>query len=272
MAIGANALPQAVQGELSSSVHIGRDVSVGLPAATIAWAARIWFGANAESVLMDFESSTITPDTVGVRQVEVTAIVAAAGCTAAGNLPVVVTGAGIPGTPLTVNVPLTPAKHGTAELIAAAVAAKLAATPAINALWNITQGDGENNPPDNIVARRIYPEANDGTFNIAIPGSLGVSPDVSSTNPVAGEVGTMVDRLGANGFDVFGQGLPGPSEFLAVLYSMPAGVPNGVATSSYAPIRAGGLQCIYQPEATNFTELLTADGGKTYLDVVVLGK
>ncbi len=123
--------------------------------------------------------------TAGTRQVEsVNVAYTVAGVVAAGNMTVIVTAAGMTGTPRTVTVAVT--TNQTEGALAISI---------MNAL-NADADVGGSPPffvavaPGGVVARivRNYAAANDGTMNLAIadPNGLGITAVVTSTHTTAG--------------------------------------------------------------------------------------
>jgi len=135
----------------------------------------------------------------GTAQVETNTIVAAAGCTSDGTMALVVTGAGITGSPVTVNVALTTTEHTTAALIAAAARTALAANTAIAALYEAGGSSADitlTRLPTNTFTvptgtLDFYP-ADDATLSLAIPAGLGVTASASSTDTTAGVATTGI--------------------------------------------------------------------------------
>lgn len=119
------------------------------------------------------------PAIIGTAQVETATV--AGGATATADVIVTVTGAGITGSPLAVNV--TVDNLDDADTVAGKIRAALGATAAITALYSVT-GTG----PD-IVLTEITLNGNDPTLNIAIDGttnSTGVPDAASSANTTTG--------------------------------------------------------------------------------------
>ena len=167
---------------------------------TIVWTKRILAQAAGNQAL-DLVTGSATADDLSVYQVAETTIVAAGGCTSNGNLALVITGAGITGSPLTVNVPLTTALHTSDALIAAQCRDTLNAVAAlVAAKWSFSVSG-----PDLIATRTEY-LANDATFNMAIPGARGVTADATSSITTAGIVATVITNAGTQ--DVYGKPLP----------------------------------------------------------------
>lgn len=125
------------------------------------------------------EEGTPVHYVAGTAQVETATVVAAAGATSDGDLVVTVTAAGLVGSPLAINVPLTTAEN-TAALVAAEIRSVLGATTAVTDLFTVS-GTGAD-----VVLTRNVPVANDGTLNVAIAAGLGVDAAASSANTTAG--------------------------------------------------------------------------------------
>lgn len=115
----------------------------------------------------------------GVCQIETTTVIAPSGCTFSGTLIVTVVLVDNSG-PLSIGVPLTVASHTTAALIASAIRAAMAAHPTLGARFTVS-GSGA----DIVLTRRIA-VANDSTLNIVIPGVIGLTAALTSTNTTAG--------------------------------------------------------------------------------------
>lgn len=115
----------------------------------------------------------------GAAQVETATVVAEDGATDNGNLVVTVTAAGLVGSPLAIDVPLT-TDADTAALVAAEIRSVLGATTAVTDLFTVS-GTGAD-----VVLTRNTPVENDGTLNVAIAEGLGVDSAASSANTAAG--------------------------------------------------------------------------------------
>ena len=114
----------------------------------------------------------------GTAQVETATAVGTV--TVSGDAAVVVTGAGITGSPLTLAVPVL--NGDTPILWAAKVRAALAATAAITALYSVG-GTGAD-----ITLTEIVPNGNDGTLNVALATgtAVGITAAATSANTTAG--------------------------------------------------------------------------------------
>ncbi len=116
--------------------------------------------------------------TSGVFQVETAT--AAGTVTVAGNASVVVTAAGMTGSPITLAVPV--AVSDTANAIATAIRAALNANAVIAAFFTVSGATSA------VILTRTQSAANDATLNIAIADgtSTGVTTAASSANTTAG--------------------------------------------------------------------------------------
>lgn len=115
----------------------------------------------------------------GTAQVETATV--GSGASASADVIVTVTGAGITGSPLAVNVAVT--NGDTAAQVATKIRAALNATAAITALYTVG-GTGAD-----VTLTKTVAAANDGTLNVAIDGttnSTGVADAASSANTTAG--------------------------------------------------------------------------------------
>lgn len=125
------------------------------------------------------EAGTPVHYVAGTAQVETATVVAAAGATSDGDLVVTVTAAGLVGSPMAIDVPLT-TDADSADLVAAEVRSVLGATTAVTDLFTVS-GTGAD-----VVLTRNTPVANDGALNVAIAAGLGVDAAASSANTTAG--------------------------------------------------------------------------------------
>jgi len=179
----------------SATVGIGQ-TSMQFPDANEGYSIRAIFPTTTgEFFLATSTGDTTGTDgfTAGTAQVETATIVAASGATSNGNLALVVTAAGMTGSPLTVNVALTTTAHTTAALIAEACRTTLAANTAVAALFTVggssTAITLTRKPTSTFTVPggtlNLYP-ANDATLNILIPTALGVTGASTSTNTTTG--------------------------------------------------------------------------------------
>jgi len=125
------------------------------------------------------ESGTPVHYVAGTAQIETATVTAASGATSNGDLTLVVTAAGMAGSPLTVEVPVTTAMN-TAALVAAQIRAVLGATAAITSMFTV------GGTSATVTLTRNVPAANDVTLNIAITGELGITAAATSANSTAG--------------------------------------------------------------------------------------
>lgn len=124
----------------------------------------------------------VMQDLAGVAQVETAAVVGTA--TAAGEVVVTVTGAGIVGSPVVVNVPVLTGDAPSA--IAALIDAALNNSAAVVALYTV------GGTANTVTLTRKEPAANDVTLNIAIANGdpdPGITPAPTSANTLTGSLG-----------------------------------------------------------------------------------
>lgn len=137
--------------------------------------------------------------TSGVLQVETAVVVGT--ITTAGNMEVIVTAAGMTGSPKTINVAV--AEDDDASAVASKICAALAADEDVSAMFTIG-GSGAN-----VVLTAIKSAANDATLNIAVDNgtAAGLTPDATSNNTTSGVRGdyrgagrgsVMVDTTNSN--------------------------------------------------------------------------
>ena len=136
-----------------------------------------------------FTAITIDPTTsLGTKQVE-TATLAVGNVTTAGVMAVIVTAAGMSGTPKTILVPVTLADV-TPTLIMTKVRAALAADPAVAAMFTVGGADGA------VILTGTRGRANDATLNIDLGGTgttaVGITRVATSANTTAGVAATAI--------------------------------------------------------------------------------
>ena len=162
--------------------------------ATTAYVVRAIFAGAGDELVLNLLTGSATGSTAfvaGNAQVETATFVGS--CTTTGTMPLVLTSAGMTGSPLTVNVPLTTAAHTTASLIAAAARTALELDATVAARFTVG-GSGAvvsitRKPTveyaEGSTAVPIY-GANDATLNLAIPSGLGITAAASSADTTAG--------------------------------------------------------------------------------------
>jgi hypothetical protein len=116
----------------------------------------------------------------GTAQVETATVVGTIEAAGAGNATVIVTAAGMTGSPKTFNVAV--ANDDTASQVATKIRAALAADAAVTALFAVS-GSGAN-----VILTKLLPAANDATLNISIDDgtSAGLTAAPTSANTTAG--------------------------------------------------------------------------------------
>lgn len=164
--------------------------------------------------ISDLDNTGSTAWTAGTAQVETTT--AAGTITADGNAAVVVTAAGMTGSPKTINVPVL--NGDTAAVWAGKVRTALAADAAVSALFTVSGTSTAivltRKPTKTYTLRGsnvpLYP-ADDGTLNISLDNGTctGITTAATSANTTAGveTVGAYAPDL--NGNDVFGDATGG---------------------------------------------------------------
>lgn len=174
--------------------------------------------------ISDLDSTGSTSWTGGTAQVDTNTVTAASGITANGNAQIIITCAGMTGSPKTINVPVTTAAHTTATLIATALRAAAAADSAVAAKLTIggTGADitatvkATSTYTVNGTSVPVYP-ANDATLNIAIQNGTctGITTAGTSTNTTAGVATAGVYAPKLSGLDFEGQATGGLSYLYA---------------------------------------------------------
>jgi len=265
---GLSAVGTPTSTNISGTVTVGTgQTQVRLTGANVGYSLRaVFLGGSSDLVLDLLENDTTgsTAHVAGTRQVETATVVAASGITGNGNAEVIVTGAGITGSPVTVTVAVTTALN-TASLLGAALRAGVSANAAITALYDVS-GTGAN-----IVLTRkatspytpgtlsfpIY-AANDATLNIATQNGTctGITTAATSANTTAGVATSGVVVYDGDGLDVEGVDIPQLSVITGLLIQNDAAgavVTVSGATASWS-ISPGTICLLANDQATAVSE------------------
>lgn len=175
----ATATPEALG--TSGTIQVGTSPSTRLYAVNpdIIYSLQMQI-SDGDTLTLDFATGAVTGSVAGVHQVETFTVVAAAGCTSDGTCNVVVTGAHLTGSPITVPVALTTATHTTADLIRAAIGTALTANAVIASQYTIGGSSADGTLTD------IQYRVSDATLNVAIPSGLGITAAPTSADTTAG--------------------------------------------------------------------------------------
>lgn len=261
--IGANTRPD--KPNLTGSNRVGRDVIHRHLSAGLCWGARIIFGATGQTATLNLTTKTITRSASGVRQVESAVVNAAIGCTAAGTMDVTMTTGGVLAV---IPVALTPAAHGSASLVAAAIAAALNSSGFLDLQFS-ARSDGET-----VILSKLYPAANDATLNLAFGGDLGIAVLAASSNTTTGVAGVAIEQVGGVGNDIYGEPLLGVTADRRVFgyhaVASPTDFP-GIVTSNLYGALAARMERAWSTEAgiTVGAEVLTAGDKATYDFIII---
>lgn len=266
--------PAASAEDVTASAKIARSLSFAFPDARSLWRARIAFGAAAQTASINLVTGAITPSAAGTAQIETSTVIAAAGCIQNGNLPVTVTAVALGGGTITVQVSLTTAKHTTAALIAQAIRDKLVATPAVADLFRI----GGTAAAVTLTSR--YAKANEGGLNLAWTALLGVTAVVNSTHTTAGVVGVLLERVGGDAKNAFGEALPTDIGLIQALVLNNGSIAGNVtftrnAINVFDTLSPGSVSVLANGAGLAGPcayPLVVTAAGVTYLDVIAIGK
>lgn len=173
--------------------------------------------------LADNDTTGSTAFVAGTAQVETATITAASGATSAGNMVLVLTSAGMTGSPLNITVALTTAMN-TAALVAAAARTALEAVTVVAERFTIGGTSASitltRKPTSTFTVPggtlNLYP-ANDATLNLAIPSGLGITAAPTSTNTTPGVLTSGTKVYDGDGKDIEGADIPTMSAINAVL-------------------------------------------------------
>jgi len=273
IAFNAKDTPQVADPLATSSASVAFTKNLAFPDANVLWAGQIKFSGDDQQVVLSLDNGEISQLSAGTPQQETATITAASGATSTGNLALTLTSARVAGSPLAISVPLTTGVHTTAALIAAAVAAKLNATAAVAAHFDVSASGAA------VILESKLAYANDTTLNLAITAGLGVSAVTNSANTVAGVAGTLYLRQGTDGSNLFGEELPTQTANHVLIMSL-SGVEgysvdifddtsDAVAWPSLKP----GRTHIMIDEGANVEPAIRfVSNGSPVLDIIVLGE
>lgn len=257
---GLSALATPTRVNVTQTQRVGKEVaiieyqSVDSP---YACSGLIAAGSSFVVDLADNDTSASDSWTAGTAQVETAT--AAGTITASGNAQVVVTAAGMTGSPKTLSVPVL--IYDTAAEWAAKIRAALAADEDVSALFSIS-GSGESIiqtrlPLYSVGDTDFYP-ADDTTLNISLDNGTctGITTAASSANTTPGVATSGVFVSSGSSEDFEGNTLPTLTKICGILIEIVSG--NDVTISS-----AAGLVALDSVAASSNILLDFSDTGKS---------
>ena len=186
----------------ASSVHVTGGFQIGTPISSVTYTTSPTVAyslvlqiSSGDTLTLNTATGAVTGTVSGVYQVETATVTAASGCTSNGTANIVVTGANLTGSPITVPVALTTATHTTAALIAGAIRTALAANAVIAAEYTVGGASAT------VTLTDLTYRVNDATLNIAIPGGLGITAAASSVDTTAGVAESKAYRISGQTWD-----------------------------------------------------------------------
>jgi hypothetical protein len=188
---GLRATAEASSAEVTGTFQIGPNATgINLPLATHAFTFAVETD-GAGSVVLDLTDGSVTVSGTGTPQVETQTIVGT--ISSAGSISVVVTGANIAGSPLTI--PVAVANSDSASTVATKVKTALNVSAITNAYT--IGGTGAD-----VTLTAVPTAANDSTLNIAYTNgtSAGLTPDALSVNTTAGVAPAKCYRIDGTSF------------------------------------------------------------------------
>lgn len=215
--LSATVTPAGINVSGSLSVGVGATQTT-FPSANVAYSLRAIMTGHGDDINLNLATGSTAGSTAwvgGTAQVDTATIVAAGGATSNGTMTLVLTSAGMAGSPLNVPVALTTAAHTTAALIAAAARTALSAVAVVAARFTVG-GTGADITLTRLPTSTftvadgtlpIYP-ANDATLNLAIPSGLGVTAAATSADSVTGTATDGTKIYDGDGKDIEGVALP----------------------------------------------------------------
>lgn len=256
------------------SETVEKVLKLAFPTAIVSWAARAVLKAAGADASVDASAGLVTTTTAPSGAAQVETLTAAGAITGSGNLAVTVTAAGVAGSPLAINVPVT--NGDSAATWGGKVRTALAANAALGALYTVG-GTGTG-----VVLTRKSEAANDGTLAIQVAAGTATNATLplTSANTTAGVAGAGTVLSGTIAGERLGVAVPEPEavQMLLVVVTGGAGVLIGgpVATTLYdgnfmlfAAANSGGLDADFK---TAPLTLESSGGGVTTVEVVVISK
>jgi len=242
--------------------------------ADIGYAITSRLTTSSTTATLDVQTGVLTGSAAfvaGVAQVETATVVAASGCTSAGNCTITFTSANVTGSPVSVVVPLTTASN-TQALVTAALVAGIAANTAIAAKFDVVRSGSTIVATAKVDSNGNF-VADDNTLNIAIPSGLGITAASTSANTTSGVASSGVQVLDGDGKDFEGVTLAS----MARIYALEINVTSGSASAT------NGTQVLPLPckiwNTSGFTgSMLTADlvitalSAGTNITITAIGK
>jgi phage tail sheath gpL-like len=216
--IGLSAKATPTSPNTSGSVQIGANPeTISFPIEDVAYSLRAIFAADDDEMTINLlGGEVISADTFVAGAAQVETATAAGTVTASGNASVVVTAAGMTGSPKTINVPVL--LNDTAAVWAGKVRAALAADSNVSELFSVSgtstaiiltrKPTGTFNVPDGVLN---FFAGNDSTLNIALSNgtSTGITTAATSANTTAGVASSGVVIYGGGGEDWEGNPISG---------------------------------------------------------------
>jgi len=288
---GLTAIGTPTSTNTTGSVQIGPpQTTVRFSDADVAYSLRIILAQTGDAAslsLADGDTSGSDAWVAGTAQVETATIVAAGGCTSNGTMTLVLTSAGMTGSPLNVDVALTTVDHTTAALIATAARTALSAVAVVAARFTVG-GTGADitltRLPDQTITVgttdvNILP-ATDATLNLAIPSGLGVTAAASSANTTSGVASSGAYIFDGDGKDFEGNSLTsiGSSLVNAILMTAQAGGVDTTGTlTGLVRIMKNTVFLLFRPITASEgmsleTFTLTSIDGVSDVSITILGQ
>ena len=273
--LNARGVPKSVS--VTGSVQIGdASISRDLVGADAAYAVRIIFAQATNEALISLDTSTLnfaTAFSQGFQQIETATAVGTV--TAAGNASIVVTAAGMTGSPLTIPVPV--ALSDTPTLWAAKVRSALSSNAAVSLLLAIS-GTGTSiiltRKPTytfNVPTGSLYHyAANDATLNLAI--STGTATGITAApTSINTQSGTATDGVRSynHGADFEGKAIPTIVNMQSVCIQNQGASAIAVSAGNSFSIAAGGVNMAVG-HTGNYSPTYTASG-PTDMIITVIG-
>lgn len=259
--IGANLVPDGAN--ISGLTRVGIEHKAVVDGVSSVLLARLSFSAAGQTVLLNSNTGELTPSVAGTKQFVTRQVsVVPGGVTGATSINVTVTSANITGSPLTVLVPVI--AGWTAAQVAAAIAAKFTATPAISDHFSTTSSYADVNMTS------IYGYADDATLAISISAAAGISN--GPTAKFISALGVLIDRPGGNGKDIYAGTWKG-GYIRALTIKGVANGPGSVGTAGLGPIYKDEAAAIsYGSRIPDSQITFTAAGGRAIVDVMAIFK
>lgn len=235
-------------GQEGGAIKLRSQLDAPFAAPISGWAARIWLPTSTVTATIHVGTGAHSFSAAGTRQVYNRVL--SGSLTSSGTYNVVVVGAHVPGSPVTVPVSLSTSVHTTPLACAEAIISALNAVTALSLAGFEFEHDGAATNPK-LTMRSLWARTSDVTLALTLPTALGLSGGAITST--AGVAGGIIERLGATTEDAIGNPIVSNSAANGIIVhnlAMSQNPIQGVGPSgTVIPLLvAGGFAVVYNSE------------------------